>query len=121
MQVLEERAVLADLDFICSNLTRISILYLLMRSKHTNYCMSLKEISYRLGKHPRIVIYHLEKLKEYGLVEVVKNSRNGKRRRIWGLNLNRTDLIREVFLYATRNFFTQARIERACSVNRKVR
>jgi len=118
---LEERQIYADLNFLCSNLTRASILYLLMKSKDTDYSLSLEEISYRLGKHHHIVTYHLEKLAEYGILEVVKFSKNKKRRKIWGLNLKKIDLIKEIYLHVIKNFFTQAMLEKAVNVNKKVR
>jgi len=115
----EERKIWADLNFISSNLTRASILHLLIKSKETKYSLSLNEISFRLGKYHRVVTHHLEKLQEYGLVEVVKNS--NKKRKIWGLNLSKVDLIKEVYAHILKNFFTLAQLERACSVNKKLR
>jgi DNA-binding transcriptional ArsR family regulator len=115
-----ERKIWADLSFICSNLTRMAILHLLMKSKDTEYCLSLNEISFRLGKYHRVITHHLEKLQEYGLVEVVKSSKNNKRRKIWGLNLEKADLIKEIYAYTLKNFFTQAMLEKACNVNKKV-
>jgi DNA-binding transcriptional ArsR family regulator len=115
-----ERKIWADLSFICSNLTRMAILHLLMKSKDTEYCLSLNEISFRLGKYHRVITHHLEKLQEYGLVEVVKSSKNNKRRKIWGLNLEKADLIKEIYAYTLKNFFTQAMLEKACNVNKKL-
>ncbi|MFH7880424.1 MAG: ArsR family transcriptional regulator [Candidatus Aenigmatarchaeota archaeon] len=118
---VNERAIYADLDFICSNLTRVAILYLLIKSSITDHSLSVERISYHLGKNHRVVLHHLEKLKEYGIVNVVKTSKNGKRRKIWGLVKEKIDLIKEIYLYATRNFFTQAQLEKACNINKKVR
>ncbi|MEM5801949.1 MAG: winged helix-turn-helix domain-containing protein [Candidatus Aenigmatarchaeota archaeon] len=117
---LEERKVYADLDFICSNLTRMAILHLLMKSKMTDYSLNVEKISYCLGKHPRVVLHHLDKLKEYGIVQVITISKNG-RRKIWGIVKEKADLIKEIYTYTITNFFTQAQLERACNVNRKIR
>jgi DNA-binding transcriptional ArsR family regulator len=115
----EERKIWADLNFICSNLTRASILHLLMKSKDTKHSLSLKEISFKLGKYHRVITHHLGKLQEYGLVEVVKSSKN--KRKIWGLNLKNVDLIKEVYTFTLKNFFTLAQLEKACNINQKVR
>jgi DNA-binding transcriptional ArsR family regulator len=115
-----ERKIWADLNFICSNVTRVAILYLLMKSKETAHSLSLNEISFKLGKYHRVITHHLEKLQEYGLVEIIKSSKNNKRRKIWGLNLEKADLIKEIYAHTLKNFFTQATLEKACSVNKKV-
>jgi DNA-binding transcriptional ArsR family regulator len=115
-----ERVVYADLNFICSNLTRASILHLLIKSKETEHCLSVEEISYRLGKNHRVILHHLEKLLEYGIVKVVKKSKNGKRK-VWGLNLEKIDLIKEIYVNILKNFFTQAQLEKSINVNKKVR
>lgn len=116
----EERAVYADLDFLASNLTRMAILHLLMKSKETDHCMNVEKISYRLGKNHRVILHHLEKLKEYGIVTVIKTSKNG-RRKTWGIVKEKSELIREVYFYCLKNYFTQAQLERASSKNRAVR
>jgi DNA-binding transcriptional ArsR family regulator len=116
----EERAVYADLDFLASNLTRMAILHLLMKSKETDHCMNVEKISYHLGKNHRVILHHLEKLKEYGIVTVIKTSKNG-RRKTWGIVKEKSDLIREVYFYCLKNYFTQAQLERASSKNRAVR
>lgn len=118
---MEERQIYADMDFICSNLTRVAILHLLMKSSLTDYSLNVEKIAYHLGKHHKIILQHLEKLKEYGIVQVIKVSKSGKRRRIWGLNKEKIELIKKIYSYAIRNYFTQAQLEKACNVNKKVR
>lgn len=118
---VDERLIYADLGFICSNLTRASILHLLINSKKTGYSLPVKEISHRLGKHHKIVIHHLEILEDYGIVHVVKRSRNGKRRIIWGLSLGKPELIKEIYSHIVRYFFSLPELERATRINKKIR
>jgi DNA-binding transcriptional ArsR family regulator len=73
-----------------------------------------------LGKNHRVILHHLEKLKEYGIVTVIKTSKNG-RRKTWGIVKEKSELISEVYFYCLKNYFTQAQLERASSKNRVVR
>jgi len=113
---LTERRVRANLNFICSNLTRAGIIHILINSKDTGYCRSVKELSEMLGKYPSVVIHHLEKLEKYGIVEVIENyiSKGKSKRKIWGLNLKMIHLIKEVYLYILKNHFTQKELENFC-------
>ena len=120
---IEERRIKADLNFICSNAIRSTILHLLIKSKQTSHSLSLEDMSYKLGKFPSVILHHMEKLKEYGIVEVIKSSKYGNRekRKIWGLNLQYNDMINEIYFHIVRNFFTPAQLERMCCKNRKLR
>jgi len=107
---LEGRKVRAEMSFICNNPVRASIVYLLMKMKDSDYCCNVEQISSRLGKNHSIILHHLEKLAEYGLVEVVRTVRYGnkEKRKIWGLDLNRSELVKEVYDYIIKFCFTVA-------------
>src|SRR3972149_1537883 len=81
---------LPEVGQICSNRTRASILYLLIKSPDTLHAVQVEKLAFRIGVRPRVVIYHLEKLREWGLVDVKKNQKYGSknRRTIWGIDLN---------------------------------
>ena len=87
------RIAIAESEFICGNRTRAAILLALASSKRTAYSLSLKELSRKLKKKPSIILYHLKVLEEYDIVEVLKFSKSGKRRRVWGLNLGKRELL----------------------------
>ncbi len=69
----------------CENINRLSILYLLKKSKDNE--MKAEDISSILGVSHRTALYHLTILKDYELVEVRKFTRRGFRlfRSVWGL------------------------------------
>lgn len=91
-------------SIICSNLNRVGILHLLKNTKNNE--MQAERIAYFLGISHRTVLYHLDILKEYELVEVRGFRKKGQKlmRSIWGLNSkNRIDLKR-VFSRIKRKF-----------------
>ncbi len=75
-------------SIICSNTNRVGILYLLKQTPRNE--MQAERIAYSLGISHRTVLYHLDILKEYELVEVRGFRKKGKKlmRSIWGLNDN---------------------------------
>jgi DNA-binding transcriptional ArsR family regulator len=80
---------------VLSNGTRASILYLLANSPDTLYSMQVQEIASATKTAQRMVIYHLERLRKTGLVEVKKSRKYGarERRSIWGLNMRNAELV----------------------------
>ena len=78
-----------------SNGTRAAIIYLLSSSPDTLYSMQVQEIASATKTAPKMVIYHLERLRKMGLVEVKKSRKYGKkeRRSIWGLDMRNAELV----------------------------
>ncbi len=70
---------------VCSNLNRVSILHLLRNSDNKE--MQAERMAYRLGLSHRTVLYHLDILHDYELVEVRKFRKRGAKmmRSVWGL------------------------------------
>jgi len=112
-----------ELNKICFNGIRASILHLLFNKKELGHCMSVERISHKLGKRHSVVLYHLEKLENWMLVKVVKTYDHGgkERRSIWGLNDSVPNLVSEVYSYMLRTFYTMEELEEMCSVNLNVR
>lgn len=75
---------------VCSNLNRVCILHLLKVSK--NQEMQAEQMAYRLGLSHRTVLYHLDILHDYDLVEVRKFRKRGDKlmRSVWGLGRKST-------------------------------
>jgi len=120
---LEERKIRAEMSFICNNPVRAAIVYLLMKMKNSDHCSNVEQMSHKLGKNHSIILHHLEKLAEYGLVEIVRSVKYGDKvkRKIWGLNLTRIELIREVYTYITKFCFTVSQLEKLINVNKTSR
>jgi DNA-binding transcriptional ArsR family regulator len=112
-----------ELNYICSNPVRASILHLLIKAKHLNHAMRVEEIARSLGKRHSVIIYHLEQLNYKRLVEVVKNFNYGSkgRRSIWGLNLKYPSLVQEVYSHTLKFFYTPDELEKMCSINKNAR
>jgi DNA-binding transcriptional ArsR family regulator len=70
---------------VCSNLNRVCILHLLRGSENKE--MQAERMAYRLGLSHRTVLYHLDILHDYELVEVRKFRKRGNKlmRSVWGL------------------------------------
>jgi DNA-binding transcriptional ArsR family regulator len=70
---------------VCSNINRVCILHLLRKSPKQE--MQAEEMAYRLGLSHRTILYHLDVLHDYELVEVRGFRKRGSRlmRSIWGL------------------------------------
>ncbi|NIM47401.1 MAG: hypothetical protein GTN40_04575 [Candidatus Aenigmarchaeota archaeon] len=94
-----------------------------MKSKDLNHSLCVERISHKLGKRHSVVIHHLEKLQYWRLVDVVKHDDYGtrKKRSIWGLNLTYSKLIKELYVYLLKTFYTVEELERLCNVNVNVR
>jgi len=112
-----------EFNRICYNSIRASIIHLLMKSKDLNHSLSVERIAHKLGKRHSVIIHHLERLQDWRLVDVVKHDVYGtkKKRSIWGLNLNYPNLIKEIYVYLLKTFYTVEELERLCSLNINVR
>ena len=84
-------------SMVCSNLNRLCILYLL-RKCETN-CMQAEKIASNLGISHRTALYHLDVLKDYGLVEVREFRKKGAKllRSVWGLSTRNDKNLNMVF------------------------
>jgi len=73
-------------SMVCGNHNRVAILYLLRNTD--NHEMQAEMMAYRLGLSHRTVLYHLDILHDYELVEVRKFIKRGSKmfRSVWGLN-----------------------------------
>ena len=118
-----ETKFLPQIRMICSNKTRASILYLLIKSFDTSHSMQVEELSFRLGVSQRVVIYHLEKLKEWRIVEVKKSQKYGdkSRRSIWGLDLNNTNWVIRCYNNIVKHFFDERELEQLTTKNKSFR
>ncbi len=112
-----------EFNRICYNSIRASIIHLLMKSKDLNHSLCVERIAHKLGKRHSVIIHHLEKLQYWRLVDVVKHDVYGTRRKrsIWGLNLIYSKLIKELYVYLLKTFYTVEELERLCNVNVNVR
>jgi DNA-binding transcriptional ArsR family regulator len=112
-----------EFNRIIYNSIRASIIHLLMKSKDLNHCLCVERIAHKLGKRHSVIIHHLEQLQDWGIVDVVKHYDYGtrKRRSIWGLNLNYPNLIKEIYVYLLKTFYTVEELERLCNINVNVR
>jgi len=81
-------------NIVCSNINRVKILYLLKNSPRNE--LQVEKMAYILGLSHRTILYHLDFLADYDLVEVRKFRRRGKRfmRSVWGLNRSNAHLYR---------------------------
>jgi DNA-binding transcriptional ArsR family regulator len=116
-------AIRPELNFIASNPVRASILHLLTSAADLNHSMQVEEMAFRIGKRHSVIIYHLEQLANWKIVEVVKSGRYGikGRRNIWGLNMKFPNLISSVYSRIIKFFYTQNELEKMCNVNTNVR
>jgi len=91
---------------ICSNINRVKILFLLKNSPRNE--LQVEKMSYILGLSHRTVLYHLDFLADYGLVEVRKFRKRGQKfmRSVWGLNRNNGHLYK-IFSNIEKNFNTR--------------
>jgi DNA-binding transcriptional ArsR family regulator len=82
---------------VCSNLNRLCILYLL--KKMPNNEMQAEKIASNLGISHRTVLYHLDILRDYELVEVREFRKKGAKflRSVWGLNAGNERSLKKVF------------------------
>ena len=112
-----------ELNYICSNPVRASIIHMLVNNKDLGHTMQVEEIARRLGKRHSIIIYHLERLFSWKILRIVKSVKYGntEKRTIWGLNLEYPNLMREVYSHILKLFFTQQELNEMCSINKNVR
>lgn len=112
-----------ELNYISSNHIRACIIHLLVNNRDLNHTMQVEEIARRLGKRHSVIIYHLERLLAWKIVEVVRSVEYGntEKRTIWGLNLEYPNLIREIYSRILKFFFTQEELDDMCSINKSVR
>lgn len=112
-----------EFNRICYNPVRAGIIHLLVNSRELNHSMPVEEIAKKLGKRHSVVIYHLEKLRDWRLVSIVKSYKYGKKekRSIWGLDLRYVGLIQNVYSYMTKTFYTMKDLEDMCNINKNVR
>jgi DNA-binding transcriptional ArsR family regulator len=112
-----------EFNRICYNPVRASIIHLLVNSRDLNHSLSVEDIAKKLGKRHSVIIYHLEKLKEWKLVSIVRSYKYGskKKRSIWGLDLRYTNLIQDLYSHMTKTLYTMKDLEEMCSINRNVR
>ena len=117
------RNIKPELNRICFNPIRASIIHLLFNSGDLDHCMSVEDISHKLGKRHSVVIYHLEKLSKGKIVKVAKKYQYGEKdkRSIWGLNDDMPTLVSEIYSYMISTFFTKKELNELCNVNKNVR
>jgi DNA-binding transcriptional ArsR family regulator len=102
-------------DMVCSNPNRVAILNLLKKSPNRE--MQAEKIAQSIGVSHRTVLYHLDVLHDYELVEVRSFRRKGKKmlRSIWGLNAENTQMEKVLVRVAKR--FPEERIRKILRAN----
>jgi DNA-binding transcriptional ArsR family regulator len=110
---------LPQVTSICSNHVRASILHLPVNTPDTLHSMQVEEMAFRIGVRSRTVVYHLERLKQWKLVDVKKVQKHGDKSRmsIWGLNLENRDWIIKCYSNITTHFFDDAELDEMTSRN----
>jgi DNA-binding transcriptional ArsR family regulator len=74
-------------DIVASNINRVAILHLLRNCPKRE--MQAEKLAQRIGVSHRTVLYHLDVLENYELVEVRGFRKKGQKmlRSVWGLNI----------------------------------
>lgn len=110
---------LPEMFKICSNKIRAGILHLLIYSPNTLHSMQVERLALKLGIRPRVLLFHLEKLTDWKLLEVKKNQKYGSKikRSIWGLNLRHPNWIMECYKTIRSHFFTQEQLSEITNRN----
>jgi DNA-binding transcriptional ArsR family regulator len=74
-------------DIVCSNTNRVAILHVLKNCQKKE--MQAEKLAQIIGVSHRTVLYHLDILENYELVEVRGFRKKGKKmlRSVWGLNI----------------------------------
>ena len=100
---------------VCSNPNRVAILHLLKKTRGNK--LQVEKIAYKLGLSHRTILYHLDVLRENGLVEVRKfRSRGSKvQRSVWGLKPRNTEL--KYFINEMYTNFPQNKLENMVNKN----
>ena len=93
-------------SIVCSNVNRVCILHLLKNTPNNE--IQAERLAYHLGLSHRTVLYHLDILHDYDLVEVRKFRRRGNKlmRSVWGLK-NGNGHLEKVLSAIRRNFNPQ--------------
>jgi len=75
-------------DMVCSNINRVAILHVLKRCPGNE--MQAEKLAQIIGVSHRTVLYHLDILEDYELVEVKGFRKKGQKmlRSVWGLSEN---------------------------------
>jgi DNA-binding transcriptional ArsR family regulator len=91
-------------SMVCSNLNRICILYLLRKCDGNS--MQAEKIASFLGISHRTVLYHLDILKDYGLVEVREFRKKGSKllRSVWGLDSENPENMKKIMSCLEKRF-----------------
>ncbi len=123
MDVYVTKKFLPETGIICSNKVRACILHLLVNSDDTLHSMQVESIASKTGTSQRVIIYHLEKLMEWGLVTVKKNKKHGskERRVIWGLNLKHPGWVSECYNVIRNHFFDEDELKELTKRNKNSR
>lgn len=105
-------------SMVCSNFNRLCILYLLKKSPGNE--MQAEKIASNLGISHRTVLYHLDILQDYELVEVREFRKKGPKllRSIWGLNAENRDNLKKIFGRIKRKF-NMEELEKMMTLNGK--
>ena len=114
---------LPEISSICSNKTRAGALHLLANSPETLHSMKVEELAFKLGVRPRILIYHLERLKNWKLIDVKKSHKygRGEKRSIWGLDLRYPNWILECYRTIRLHFFSERELGEITNRNKSFR
>jgi hypothetical protein len=113
-----------ELNYICANPIRACIIHLMAKNRDLNHTIRVEELAQKLGRRHSVIIYHLERLKDWKIVKVIKAVQygdEGQKRSIWGLNMDYPNLVREVYTRIVKVFFTEKELDSMSSVNRNVR
>ncbi len=105
-------------SMVCSNFNRLCILYLLKKSPKNE--MQAEKIASNLGISHRTVLYHLDILHDYDLVEVREFRKKGSKllRSVWGLNAENRENLNKIFVRIRRKFNLEE-LERLITLNGK--
>ena len=114
---------LPEISVICSNKIRAGVLHLLIISPNTLHSMRVEDLAFKLGIRPRVLIFHLEKMKEWKLLDVKKSQKYGnkERRSIWGLDLRYPNWILECYKNVRTHFFTEDELSQITNKNKSFR
>jgi DNA-binding transcriptional ArsR family regulator len=111
-----------DIIEICSNPVRAGIIHLLIKSPSTGHSLKVEDIAFRLGTYHRIILHHLERLKNWEIVDIKRQKKYGNKtkRSVWGLNLKYPNWIFEVY-DSIKSGYSEAELRRICNRNKSMR
>lgn len=92
---------------VCANFNRLCILHLLRACRNNE--MQAEKIASSLGISHRTVLYHLDILRDYELVEVREFRKKGAKllRSVWGLNADNFQNVNKIFTRIGKKIGTQ--------------